>query len=174
VYSCQRCNAFCLQSCSKLHVCSQDPTRCLQQHETAAPWSNALTMSFENSGFFSRPTVHINTAKRDPTANCRQAQCLVSLKHSKSTINLPHLNSCAGDRIWKDLQNLLVVSAVKAKAPQPHAPGALVNQRAISLQTCASHVEESVKSVPAGEQGTENKRILFLGCCRGDCKALLA
>ena len=91
-------------------------------------------MSFENSGFFNRPTVHMNTAKRDPTANCRQGQGLVSLtanKHSKST-GAPdqfatHLYSCAGDRIWKDLEDLLVVSAIKAKAPQPHALGASVN-----------------------------------------------
>jgi len=42
-------------------------------------------------------------------------------------IIVPYLNSCAGDRIWEDLENLLVVSAIKVKAPQPHALGALVN-----------------------------------------------
>lgn len=34
------------------------------------------TMSLEKSGFLSRPTVHINTANKDPTANCTATEAL--------------------------------------------------------------------------------------------------
>ena len=76
------------------------------------------TMSLEKSGFLSSPTVHINTANKDPTANCTATEALKAVVFSSCSgwaaaadHCRPYLDRCAGDGIWEDFQDLLIVSA---------------------------------------------------------------